>query len=31
VFSGLPAGTYTIYIVDANGCQYNFTYTLTEI
>ena len=31
VFSGLPAGTYTIYIVDTNGCQYNFTYTLTEI
>ena len=31
VFSGLPAGTYTIYIVDTNGCQFNLTYTLTEI
>ena len=31
IFSGLPAGTYTIYIVDTNGCQFNLTYTLTEI
>jgi hypothetical protein len=30
VFSSLPAGTYTLTATDANGCQQDFTSTITE-
>ncbi|MEY4803708.1 MAG: hypothetical protein RL331_221 [Bacteroidota bacterium] len=30
VFSNLPAGSYTLTAIDANGCQQGFTSTITE-
>jgi hypothetical protein len=30
VFTNLPAGAYTLTAIDANGCQQNFTSTITE-
>ena len=30
VFNGLGAGNYTVYVKDANGCEYSTTATLTE-
>ena len=30
VFTGLPAGIYTIYIVDTNGCHFNLIYALIK-
>jgi len=30
VFNALPAGTYTVRVKDQSGCEYPFTYTLTE-
>ncbi len=29
-FNGLPAGTYTVTVKDANGCQQTFSTTITE-